>query len=125
MAVRRALLMAAVVVAVLVLFLPGVARGAAWLDPEPHDPAATSSAPDVTTYADRSVAVWIGADHQVYAADRPRGGPWDAPDALETAGPAFDEAPKVVALPDGELVAAWVLDSGRPGFPGPGLVRAA
>jgi hypothetical protein len=125
MALRRHILQVALLAAVALGCLPGGAFAAGWLGPEPHDPPATDAAPDVAAYGDHSVTVWIGSDQQVYAADRPRGGPWGSPDALETTGPVLDAPPKVVALPTGELLAAWVLDNGAPGFPFPGAVRAA
>jgi len=121
---RRELAGAAVVALALLAGIPAVAAGAAWLDGEPRDTAAASAAPDVTAYGDVGVALWLGADRGVYAAERPRGGPWGGRQTVAPASGAFVAPPKVVALPSGELVAAWAQDAGF-SFPFPGEIRAA
>jgi hypothetical protein len=120
MGVRRVLLQVAVVAALLSALVPATAPAAPrWLDGESHEPAGANVAPDVAALRDGNAAVWIGADGHVYAAERPRGGPWGAAEDLEPGGGAESQAPKIVALPDGELVALWV--GGEFGFD----VRAA
>jgi hypothetical protein len=100
--------------------LPATALAAPqWLDGEPHGPAGANVAPDVAAFGDGNAAIWVGADGHVYAAQRPRGGPWGPADDLEPGGGAEFQPPKIAALPDGELVALWV--GGEFGFD----VRAA
>src|SRR5215210_4377445 len=109
MAFRRQLLKCAVLT-ILLLSLGPVAALAAprWLGAEPHQPAAANLAPDVTAYGDTNAAVWIGQDNHVYAAERPRGGPWGPADDLDPTGSANAQPPKIAAHRDGELVAMWV-----------------
>ena len=58
----------------------------------------------------RGFRVWI-AGGEVRAAYRPRGGPWGAPESLDTPGaPVLDEPPRVEVQPNGEFVAAWLQD---------------
>ncbi len=112
MAFRRELLKVALLAITLLVLLPAAAFAAPqWLGAEPLDPGFVSGhPPDVTSDADgNSAAVWIGAGGEVNAAVRPRGGPWGTPENLEPGGQVQQEdAPLVIAEPDGELVAVWV-----------------
>ena len=78
---------------------------------------ALSTPPRVASDAGgNSVAVWLGAGGGVNAAFRPRGGPWSAAENLETEFVVTSGvAPRVVAMPNGEFVAAWLADRNNDG----------
>jgi hypothetical protein len=125
MALRRELLKVALLAAALLALLPAAAMATPrWLAGETRDAAGAGVAPDVAAVGDRYAAIWVAADAHVYVAERPRGGPWGAPEDIDPAGNAFLAPPKIVALGSGELVAAWVLDSGS-SSPFPSSVVAA
>jgi hypothetical protein len=107
MAFRREMIGVALSAALLLVLLPATALAAPqWVGGEVLD--AAGGVPDVATDAQgNSAAVWTRAGH-VWVAERPHGGPWGAAEDLEPAGGAEAQPPKIVALPDGELVAAWV-----------------
>ena len=118
MAFRRALLTVALLAATLLVLLPAAAMAAQWLPGETREASnALSTPPRVASDAGgNSVAVWLGAGGEVNAAFRPRGGPWGAAENLETEFVVTSGvAPRVVAMPNGEFVAAWLADRNNDG----------
>src|SRR3954454_21126768 len=109
MVLRRELLLAALAVALLIAALPATALAAPqWVGAQTLDALGGHS--DVTTDAQgNSAAVWTAGDGRVLAAERPFGGPWRAPQDLHPG--ATGSGAQIVALPSGELVAAWVAGS--------------
>ncbi|MEO8690637.1 MAG: PKD domain-containing protein [Solirubrobacteraceae bacterium] len=115
MALRRALLKVAVLAATLLMLLPAAGLAAEWLPGESREASsALTTPPRVAADAGGdAVAVWAGAGGEINAAFRPRGGPWGAPQNLETQlAITSGVAPRVVAMPNGEFVAAWLADNG-------------
>jgi hypothetical protein len=111
MALRRELLL--VLVTAFLLIAPGQALAAGWLPGETREASDALETP-LRVAADgggNAVAVWVGASGAINAAFRPRGGPWGAPESLETEfAVTSGVAPRVVAMPNGEFVAAWLAD---------------
>ena len=116
MALRQEFSRVAILAALLFALLPGAALAEPrWLIPTPvSSNGGETGAPDVTTFADGGTAVvWTGfaADESthVYANVRGRSFNWvvGAPDDLEPGGGATLGDARVVALPNGELIAVW------------------
>jgi hypothetical protein len=113
---RRVLL--PTLVAMFVLLGPGQALAApSWLAGESHDgaEAATGVPADVATDSGgNSVAVWAAntaAGGEVRAAFRPRGGPWGAPESLDSELSTQSEQPRVAVQPNGEFIAIWLANN--------------
>jgi hypothetical protein len=83
-----------------------------WLVREPLDATTNATIPaDVAADADgNAVAVWI-AEGEIRASYRPWGGPWGAPENLDPGASIHATQPRVTVQPDGEFVAAWIVDT--------------
>jgi hypothetical protein len=114
---RRAVLLAVAIAALLALFAPDALAAPGWL-PATVLPGSgpESVAPGVAMDpAGDSVAVWkayIGTEERVEAASRPAGGSWGAPVILSPPGlETYDN--EVVISPSGEATATWSTDGGE------------
>jgi hypothetical protein len=113
MNVRRDFPCVALVAAPLFALLPGAAAAApTWLSPETLDGTGSEAgSPDVTAFGDGQAAmVWtrfLASDEtaHVFASVRPRGGPWGPAEDLDARAEPSDV--RIVARPDGELIAVW------------------
>lgn len=113
MGLRRDLPRVVLLAALLLALLPGAASAApVWLGPETLAGPGFAGAPDVTAFGDGEAAVvWTGylpdESSHAFASMRPRGGPWGSAVDLEPDGGVAIGDSRVVALPDGELIAVW------------------